>query len=91
MTEQEDGYVALTEYIKTQLEMGTSISKASSQIKLAMKLNIIPSDAMSAVLSQPFEELYSKIKAIASEKDYPILATDTAEKYCKDLYNSLKK
>ena len=91
MTDQQEGYISLAEYIKTQLDTGTSIAKASSQIKLAIKFNIIPSAAMDAVLSMSFEELYSKIKAIGVAKGYSALSTTEAEIYCKDLYEALKK
>lgn len=91
MSNESEGYIALAEYIKTQLESGTPIEKSLSQIKLALKFNIIPNDAFQAVLSTPFDELYSKVKEIARDRGYPILETEQAEKYCNSIYTSLKK
>ncbi len=91
MNKDQDGYSALTEYIKNQMESGTSVDKSIAQIKLALKFNIVPNDAFQEVLRVPFEELYNKIKLIAHDKGYAIIETEQAELYCKSIYEALKK
>jgi hypothetical protein len=91
MTNESEGYIALAEYIKTQLESGTPIEKSLSQIKLALRFNIIPNDTFKSVLSIPFEDLYAKIQGVAKDKGYPILETEQAEVYCKSIYTALQK
>jgi hypothetical protein len=81
-----DGFDALTEFVKSNLDSKTNAEKASKQIKMALTFGIIPKDAFKEALSVPFEELFEKIKTIAEQKRYLNINTEEGVEFCKKLY-----
>jgi hypothetical protein len=85
-----DGYDALTEFVKTNLDTNTTAEKAASQIKMALTFGIIPKDVFKEALNVSFEDLFSHIQRIANQKKYTNIDTPEGVEFCKKLYLSLK-
>jgi hypothetical protein len=85
-----DGYDALTEFVKTNLDTNTTAEKASSQIKMALTFGIIPKDVFKEALSGSFEDLFGHIQRIANQKKYTNIDSPEGVEFCKKLYSLLK-